>query len=108
MINEPVKIQTDADFFRDITNRMADTFERKNSTYGNSFAKSVNKYGMIAALTRISDKFNRIENLILGGSNNVPDESIKDTLLDLACYSVMTLMEVEKNQTQSATNGTNS
>lgn len=108
MEKEPSRILSDADLFRQVTEKMAETFERKDATYGNSFAKSVGKYGMIAALTRISDKFNRIENLILGAKNNVPDESLKDTLLDLACYSVMTLMEVEKNQTQSATNGTNS
>lgn len=105
MENEPSRILTDADLFRQVTEEMAKTFERKDATYGNSFAIG-GKYGMIAALTRISDKFNRIENLILGAKNNVPEESIKDTLLDLACYSVMTLIEVSKHQTASDTYGT--
>lgn len=78
--------------FRQITDEMAGTYARKNATYNDSFGKSVNKYGFIAALTRMSDKFNRIENLILGAENKVPDESLEDSLLDLACYSVMTIV----------------
>lgn len=80
--------------FRRIVNQMQTTYEKKNADYGDSFGKSVENYGFIAALTRMSDKFNRIENLILGAKNKVPDESLEDTLLDLACYSVMTLMQL--------------
>ena len=78
--------------FCDVTKEMAATYERKNHTYNDSFGISVRKYGLIAALTRISDKFNRIENLILGAENKVPDESILDSLKDLGCYCVMTIM----------------
>ena len=78
--------------FRKITEEMADTYARKNATYNDSFGKSVEKYGFIAALTRMSDKFNRIENLILGAENKVPDESLEDSLLDLCCYSAMTIV----------------
>lgn len=78
--------------FKEIADNMVATYERKNHTYNDSFGISVRKYGLIAALTRISDKFNRIENLILGAENKVPDESIEDTLIDLASYSAMTIM----------------
>lgn len=78
--------------FRDIVDEMAKTYEEKNADYGESFEISVRKYGKIAALTRMSDKFNRIENLILNGNAQVKDESLKDTLLDLANYAVMTVM----------------
>lgn len=88
--------------FCDITNEMAATYERKNHTYADSFSISVRKYGLIAALTRISDKFNRIENLILGAENKVPDESILDSLKDMACYCVMTVMAIEENNTKKA------
>lgn len=91
---------TDVILFRKITKQMSDTFEVKNDAYGNSFSKSVQKYGMIAALTRISDKFNRIENLMLGGTNHVADESVKDTLIDLASYCVMALIEINKLQNE--------
>lgn len=86
--NEPWNVA----MFRNVTGEMADTYARKNATYNDSFGKSVEKYGFISALTRMSDKFNRVENLILGAKNEVPDESLEDTLIDLACYSVMTLV----------------
>lgn len=88
--------------FKEIADNMAATYERKNHTYGDSFGISVRKYGLIAALTRMSDKFNRIENLILGAENKVPDESILDSLKDLACYCVMTVMAIEENQKNKA------
>lgn len=80
--------------FRNIMERLADIYEAKNASYGDSFGISVRKYGPIAGLTRISDKFNRVENLILGAENKVPDERVEDTLLDLANYAVMLYMEI--------------
>ena len=73
---------------------MADTYARKNSDYGDSFHTSVQKYGLIAALTRMSDKWNRLENLMLHGNGQV-NESVTDTLIDLAAYALMTVMEIE-------------
>lgn len=84
--------------FRTIANQMCDTYERKNADYGDSFSKSVEKYGFISALTRISDKFNRIENLILGAESKVPDESLEDTLLDLGCYAIMTAIAIRNSK----------
>lgn len=80
--------------FQEIIKQMSETYERKNTDYGNSFAVSVQKYGLIAALTRISDKFNRTENLILTHNQQVNDESLSDTLLDLATYCIMTTIEL--------------
>ena len=99
--NPSASINNVGDFKR-IVNEMAKTYENKNSDYGDSFGISVRKYGLIAALTRISDKFNRIENLILGAENKVPDESILDSLKDLGCYCVMTIMAIEENNAKKA------
>lgn len=81
------------DIFRQKVNELADTYEKKNRDYGDSFHVSVQKYGIIAALTRISDKFNRLENLILN-KDNPNYESLHDTLLDAAAYCIMTAMEL--------------
>lgn len=80
-------------------NIMRDTFVLKNKKYGNSFEISLDKYGIIAALTRISDKFNRAENLILTNDAGTSDETLIDTLLDLANYCVMTAvyMNIHEN-----------
>ena len=76
--------------FREQTDKMNEVFAIKNKNYGNSFEISLDKYGIIAALTRLSDKFNRLETLILNRENGTADESIADTLIDMANYSVMT------------------
>ena len=73
-----------------------ETYIRKNADYGDSFGKSVEKYGLIAGLVRISDKFNRAETLILGNPQEVKDESLRDTLMDMANYCVMLAMELEE------------
>lgn len=75
---------------RSVLQKMGDIFAVKNEKYGSSFEVSVDKYDMIAALTRISDKFNRIENLILNGDGGTDDETVMDTLIDMANYCVMT------------------
>lgn len=73
-----------------ILKNMLETFIVKNDNYGNSVEVSLAKYGLIASLTRISDKFNRAENLILNNKNGTTDESLYDTLIDMANYCVMT------------------
>lgn len=70
-------------------------YQVKNQKYGDSFGVSIEKYGLISALTRMSDKWNRIENLILTGDNGTDDESLKDSLMDLANYCNMTVIELE-------------
>lgn len=75
---------------RKALSKMGDVFAVKNKKYGNSFEISLDKYGIIAALTRISDKFNRVENLIINNDKGTDDESLLDTLLDMANYCVMT------------------
>lgn len=84
------------DRFREITEAMSDLYEKKDKDYGDSFGKSIKKYGAVAGLVRISDKFNRLENLMLNGECEIKDESVKDTLMDLANYAIMLYMEVEE------------
>ena len=75
---------------RDTLQNMGDVFAIKNKNYGNSVEVSLDKYGLIASLTRISDKFNRFENLVLNGDRGTDDEVMEDTLIDMANYCVMT------------------
>lgn len=82
--------------FAELCIAMTQTYDLKNADYGDSFSRSVQRYGKIAALTRMSDKWNRLENLMLNDSIKVKDEAITDTLIDLASYALMTIMELEK------------
>lgn len=81
--------------FMDITANMAKTYAAKNHDYGNSFDQSLDKFGIIAAIVRMGDKMNRLESLAVKRAE-VKDESIKDTLLDLANYAIMTVMWMSK------------
>ena len=83
--------------FNELAQTMCELYEKKNTDYGDSFNISLDKYGIIAALTRISDKFNRIENLILNQNKKVEDEKVEDTLIDLANYAMMTVLWIKKN-----------
>lgn len=83
--------------FEKLASEMISTYEKKNHDYGDSFGLSIRKYGFVAALTRMSDKFNRIENLMLNKDSKVIEESLIDSLKDLACYSIMTVMSLEDN-----------
>ena len=90
------KLSDNVEQFMDITTNMAKTYAAKNHDYGNSFEQSLDKFGLVASIVRMGDKMNRIESLSKKEAE-VKDESIKDTLLDLATYSIMTLMWLNKS-----------
>lgn len=84
--------------FNKLAQEMCKLYENKNNDYGDSFNISCTKYGPIAALTRMSDKFNRIETLILKRQKQkVEDEKLEDTLIDLANYAMMTTLWLRNN-----------
>ena len=77
--------------FKTVIDEMYRVYLQKNSDYGNSFDKSLDKFGLISSVVRLNDKFNRIESLIKNNKQMVKDESIRDTFLDLANYAAMTV-----------------
>lgn len=82
--------------FKSIVDQMYKTYVAKNHDYGNSFDKSLDKFGLVASTVRLGDKMNRIESL-QGKANMVP-ESIRDTLLDMANYAIMTVMWLDNQK----------
>lgn len=73
------------------------TFEKKNHDYGNSFGESVEEWGIVAAAVRMDDKMRRFKQLAKGSDQLVKGESIRDTLMDLANYAIMTVMEIDNS-----------
>ena len=70
-------------------------YDKKNKDYGDSFSKSFEEYGTIMCAIRMEDKLNRFKSLAVNsGTQQVNNESIEDTLLDLANYAIMTAMEL--------------
>ena len=77
-----------------IMREMLKTYRDKNADYGDSFSKSYKEFGLVAPVVRMSDKMERIKALSKADAK-VKDESIKDTLLDLANYAIMTIVEMD-------------
>lgn len=77
-----------------ITNRMVELYSRKNRDYGNTFDQSLDEDGLLVAKIRLQDKFGRFSTLIKQEAT-VDDETMIDTLIDLAIYSVMTIRWIE-------------
>lgn len=84
--------------FKEIANGLGELYEKKNRAYGNSFSDTYKKLGIISAVTRISDKHNRLCNLATNPDIDNLGESIEDTLKDLASYAIMTLIELENSK----------
>lgn len=70
-------------------------YEQKNHDYGDSFHQTFVEEGMAMARIRLGDKFSRFKPLSRGCEQKVNDESIRDTLIDLANYAIMTVLEME-------------
>ena len=81
-----------------ICNEINRLYARKNHDYGDRFHQTFVEEGMAMARIRLGDKFNRFKTLSRGGDQKVNDESIRDTLIDLANYAIMTVLEMEVSE----------
>ena len=76
--------------FANEAKQCVELYSRKNHDYGNSFDKGMDNIGIAYGVGRIYDKMNRLITLTKKEAQ-VKDESVDDTLRDLACYSMMML-----------------
>ena len=83
---------------------MHDLYVRKNSDYGDSVHDTYKKYGLVSFLVRIEDKLNRVKTLNEKSCKQddvkVLDEKIEDTLMDLANYSILALIELKNDKSE--------
>src|SRR5690625_2939988 len=94
-LTEPLDL---IDSHKRICKQLNKVYADKNHDYGNSFGATYEKYGDISALVRISDKMNRIEQLVQTGEQKVKDEALEDSILDMANYLIMWAMELEEEE----------
>lgn len=80
---------------KEICTEINELYAKKNHDYGDSFHQTFVEEGMAMARIRLGDKFNRFKTLSRGNEQKVNDESIRDTLIDLANYAIMTVLEME-------------
>ena len=83
---------------QEICDEIHELYLRKNAAYGDSFHKLYQDLGIISAVTQITHKYNRLKTLAKDKSKDLAagDESIIDTLIDMANYCILTAMEIEK------------
>lgn len=84
--------------FKAITKEMAELYEAKNHDYGDSFTESLDKWGLIAAVVRMSDKVNRLGSLADKSEIAKVNEKLTETATDLAAYAVMTTMWLKNHR----------
>lgn len=85
--------------FESIISEMKDIYEIKNKNYGNSFSEQFKEYGLTSVCIRLDDKIRRLKSLnkqFLAGCANVDDESVRDTLVDLANYAILAVIELDR------------
>lgn len=84
---------------KEIVTELNTLYDQKNRDYDDSFGKSFTTYGMAMPCIRLEDKLNRLRALTLKNqSQQVQDESVIDTLKDLANYAIMTIIEMEMQE----------
>lgn len=82
---------------KQILDEMHELYARKNADYGDSFAQLRKRYPNFVCM-RIFDKLNRLDTLMQPGYEaQVTDEKLEDTLMDIANYAVMEILERRKD-----------
>ena len=98
-IEVPIELVDDkVEAFTSIVKEMTELYAKKNHDYGNSFDESCDKIGIGYPLGRLLDKMNRLIACMGKEDKMQINESIEDTLKDLACYSVMTLSYLKRKR----------
>lgn len=88
----------ESDTFESVLDEMKELHAKKDKDYGSAFHKSFEEFGVTAGVVRLNDKMERVKALVKNGKAEVKDESILDTLKDLASYAVMLYVELKNKE----------
>lgn len=80
---------------KELCDSLNELYIRKNHDYGDSFHETFREEGFAMPRIRLNDKLSRFKTLSKGEVSRVKDESLIDTLVDLANYALMTILEIE-------------
>lgn len=96
MNNDIMTLEEEIRIVSNYTQQLAETFARKRTDYGPTTTETFIKFGPTSMLVRMHDKLGRLDNLLGRSQVARVDESVEDTLLDLANYCLITLLELQK------------
>lgn len=83
--------------FEEIANELIRLHKRKNNDYGDAAHESFKEFGLISYIIRLNDKLSRLKSLTKPDTKQmVGDESIIDTLKDLAAYAIMAIESLNR------------
>lgn len=85
----------DIELFDKLQKTSRDIYIAKNKDYGSSVTDTYKKYGLVSFLVRMEDKMNRLRTLSQQEAE-VADEKIEDTLMDLANYALLAIIELKR------------
>ena len=84
--------------FEKITKECVALYAKKNADYGNSFDQGIEALGIGHGVSRLYDKMSRLIQLYKNNEQaQVEDETLDDTLRDLACYAIMIMSYRRRN-----------
>lgn len=90
MANTKEKLQT----LKTLHSQQQALYAEKNEKYDDAFSKTYAEYGPTVAIIRLEDKLNRVKALVAAGLDGSNGESLVDTLMDMATYANMFLIEL--------------
>lgn len=82
---------------KELIDYLHDLYITKNADYGDSVHDTYIKYGLTSFLVRLEDKLNRARTLSTKQAL-VNDEKIEDTLLDMANYAILAVIELRNQE----------
>lgn len=92
-------MRTEEDVLREfisLTKEMNELFEKKNHDYGNSFFQEENTYQ--DSFSNIKRKFARLKNFYETDKKPLINETVEDTLKDLAIYCTMEIIRLKNDK----------
>lgn len=75
--------------------KLNELYREKNGLYGDSFSKTWEEEGTAVMRIRLTDKLNRVKQITMRNiDTSDADETLLDTLFDLANYALMSAIEI--------------
>lgn len=93
-----MSIEEKIEAHKELLDGLHNLYVTKNRDYGDSVHDTYEKYGLVSFLVRLEDKLNRARTLSKQAAV-VQDEKIEDTLLDMANYAVLAVLELKGERT---------
>lgn len=77
--------------FSELCKELAELHRLKDADYDGAFESSLDEFGLMHSAAMLKHKCDRFKNIIEKKKINVSNESLKDTLMDMASYAIMTI-----------------